>query len=108
VLDDYLSSMEAVAPYMNRRICFSHYGACSIGMEIVKIARQQLLLWVDVIKKYADTDLEQVMGQIINDLSDNDPVYAQKELLPPEFFQRELHFSVNSIKGIFQYLNRSV
>jgi glyoxylase-like metal-dependent hydrolase (beta-lactamase superfamily II) len=108
VLDDYLTSMDAVAPYMDRRICFSHHGSCQDGSEIIKIARQQLLLWVDVIKAYADTELEQVMEQIINDLSDKDPVYAQKELLPLEFYQREMHFSVNSIKGIFQYLNRSV
>jgi glyoxylase-like metal-dependent hydrolase (beta-lactamase superfamily II) len=108
VLDDYLSSMDAVAPYMDRRICFSHYGTCHDGAEVIKIARQQLLLWVDVIKEYVDADLDQVMGQIINDLSDKDSVYAKKELLPPEFYQRELHFSVNSIKGIFQYLNRGV
>jgi glyoxylase-like metal-dependent hydrolase (beta-lactamase superfamily II) len=112
VLDDYLASMDAVAPYMDRQICFSHYGTCHEGAEIIKIARQQLLLWVRVIKEYVDSDLGQVMGpvmdKIIGDLSDNDPVYAQKELLPTEFYQREMHFSVNSIKGIFQYLNRSV
>jgi hypothetical protein len=59
-----------------------------------------------VIKEYVDTDLDQVMGQIIDDLSDKDPVYAQKELLPPEFYQREMHFSVNSIKGIIGYLKK--
>ncbi len=110
VLDDYLTSMDAVSPYMKRRICFSHYGECNDGSELIKTAKQQLLLWVDVISKYVDADLDQVpepvMEKIIGDLSDTDPVYGQKELLPPELYKREMHFSVNSIKGIFQYLKK--
>jgi len=112
VLEDYLASMDAVAPYMNRRICFSHHGDCNDGAEIIKAARQQLLLWVDVISKYVDADLDQVpepvMETIIGDLSDKDPVFGRKELLPPELYKREMHFSVNSIKGIFQDLKKTV
>ena len=109
VLEDFLQSMDAVAPYMDRQVCFSHYGVCHDGTEIVRIAKQQLLLWVDVISKYGDNpNMDQTMDRIIDDLSDKDPVFARKSLLPTELYKREMHFTVNSIKGIFGYLNRRV
>jgi len=109
VLDDFLQSMDAVAPYMDRRVCFSHYGSCNNGREVIQAARQQLLLWVDVIRKYLDSpDQDQVMDRMIDDLSDKDPVFARKALLPKELYKREMHFFINSIKGILQYLNRCV
>ena len=105
VLEDFLHSMEAVAPYMDRRVCFSHYGSCNDGTQIFQIAKQQLLLWVDVIGRHMDAPN---MDQIIDDLSDKDPVFARKALLPEQLYKREMHFSVNSIKGILQYLSKSL
>jgi glyoxylase-like metal-dependent hydrolase (beta-lactamase superfamily II) len=104
VLADFLQSMEAVSPYMDRQVCFSHYGVCNDGTKILKIAKQQLLLWVDVIARHLD---EPDMNHIIADLSAIDPVYARKKLLPPQLYKREMHFSANSIRGIIQYLNKT-
>ncbi len=107
VLDDFLQSMDAVAPYMDRRLCFSHYGSSNDGMEVIKVARQQLLLWADVIREHMDDpDTDQGFDQIIDDLSANDPVFARKALLPPQLYNREMHFVGNSIKGILQYLKK--
>ncbi|MBC2715782.1 MAG: MBL fold metallo-hydrolase [Desulfobacteraceae bacterium] len=105
VLDDFLRSMDAVAPYMDRRVCFSHYGTCTDGVEVMKVARQQLLLWVDVIGRHMD---DPDMDQVIDDLSDKDPVFARKALLATELYKREMHFSVNSIKGILQYFSNGL
>ncbi len=104
VLDDFLRSMDAIAPYADCcRVCFSHYGTGADGVAVLEAARQQLLLWVDVIGRHRD---DSDMDTIIGDLSDKDPVFARKSLLPQKLYNREMHFSVNSIQGILGYLNR--
>lgn len=109
VLDDFLSSMEAVAPYIDRRVCFAHHGASDGGVEILKTARQQLLVWTDVIREHMESqDTDQAIERVIDELSARDPVFARKALLVPELYNREMHFAVNSIKGILQYLRRNV
>ena len=102
VLEDFLASMDAVAPYMDRRrICFSHYGVSDDGADILTTARHQLKCWVDVISRHRhDPDMDRIMGA----LSEKDPVYARKTMLPEVLYQREMHFSVNSINGILHYL----
>ena len=101
VLEDFLQSMDAVAPYMNRQICFSHYGAGNDGEQVFKIARQQLKCWVDVIAHHKD---DPDMDRIIEDLSVKDPIFARKKMLPPALYKREMYFAVNSIQGIRRYL----
>lgn len=102
VLEDFLNAMDAVDPYVNRRICFAHYGFSEAGKTILKMARQQLQLWVNVIAAYrGGSDME----RIIQDLSDSDPVFARKSQLPPPLYEREIYFSVNSIRGILKYLS---
>lgn len=102
VLEDYEASMDQVAPYMNRQICFSHHGSYPDGEEILKTAKKQLALWVAVVKNHVNSS---DMEAIIEDLTANDPVYARKKQLEPKLLQREIYFSQNSVKGILQYLN---
>lgn len=101
VLEDFLRSMDAVAPYVNRRICFSHYGDCNEGEQVLKMAGQQLRRWVDVIARHKD---DPDMDRIIEDLSVKDPVFARKKMLPPPLYKREMYFAVNSVQGILRYL----
>ena len=103
VLDDYLASMDTVAPYVDRRICFAHYGSYPDGAAILKTARQQLLLWVERVAKHGPED---DIDLVIADLEKNDPVYARKDALAPQVRARETYFSANSIKGIRQYLQK--
>jgi len=103
VLEDFLSSMDAVAPFMDRRICFSHYGFSDDGAHILTTARRQLQCWVDVISQHRN---DPGMDRIIHDLSQKVPVYARKTMLPETLYQREMHFSVNSVNGILHYLSK--
>ena len=101
VLEDFLQSMDAVASYMDRRVCFSHYGSSDEGEKIIESARRQLRLWVDVVAQHKD---DADVDRIIADLSDIDPVFARKSFLAEDLYKREMHFTVNSIKGILRYL----
>lgn len=103
VLEDFLRSMDAMAPFMNRRICFGHHGWSSEGGQILKIAGDQIRAWVEVIRRHLESP---EIPRIIEDLTANDPVYARKNQLPAALRDRENYFSGNSIKGILQYLKK--
>jgi len=103
VFEDFSESMDKVTPYMNRQICFSHYGSYPDGKKILKTAKRQLALWVEVVKNHVnDPDME----VIIEDLTRSDPVFARKKQLEEKLFDREMYFSRNSIRGILHYLNK--
>jgi glyoxylase-like metal-dependent hydrolase (beta-lactamase superfamily II) len=102
LLEDFLQSMDAVAPYTDRRICFSHYGVSKQGAQVLKLAERQLRLWVDVIARHTD---DPDTDRIIEDLASQDPVFARKNLLPAPLYKREIYFAVNSIQGILRYCN---
>ncbi len=111
VLKDFLSSMDAVAPFMDRRICFSHYGFSDKGPLILDTARKQLQLWVAVISEFChnsgmEPGMEPDINRIMAKLFEKDPVYRRRTLLPQALQTREAHFSVNSIQGILHYLLR--
>jgi len=103
VFEDFLNSMDRIGPYMDRRICFAHYGDSDRGPEILKTARQQLRLWVEVVGRYPDL---QDMDAIIAELTAKDPVYARKERLPKKTCERETYFTGNSVQGIWGYLKK--
>lgn len=111
VLEEFLKSMDAVAPYMNRRICFAHYGTSEDGMSVLDASKEQLLLWVDVVRRHLNASKKSgqdpAMDQMIDDLSAKDPIFARKTELPDDLYKREMHFTVNSIRGILHYLKQA-
>jgi hypothetical protein len=46
------------------------------------------------------------MQAIIDDLTTADPVYARKNRLPDQIRKREDFFSINTIRGMLQYLEK--
>ncbi len=103
VLEDCLESMERIQPYADRTVCFAHYGTYPDGESILSAARQQLKLWVDVVRSHAD---DPDNTAIIAELLANDPIYARLDRLPPEVRQRERYFTENSIDGMRGYIEK--
>ncbi len=102
VAEAFFESMAHAAPYLNRRLCFAHYGSYPDGREILGLAREQLKLWVDVIGAHLETpDME----AIISDLAEHDTRFGRLRQLPPRIYERERFFIQNSIKGIHDYLS---
>lgn len=103
VLEDFLASMDAVAPFLDRPLCFSHYGRWENAGEIFEIARKQLPLWVSVVRRHrGNPDME----TIIDALTEADPVYARRDRLPELVKARETYFSANAIRGMLQYIEK--
>jgi glyoxylase-like metal-dependent hydrolase (beta-lactamase superfamily II) len=106
VLEDFLKSMDALRPFLDRPLYFSHYGRWGNGPEILETAREQLLLWVEVVRQHQMRGDQPNMQAIIDDLTATDPVYARKKRLPAQIRKREDFFSVNAIRGMLQYLEK--
>jgi glyoxylase-like metal-dependent hydrolase (beta-lactamase superfamily II) len=104
VLEDNLSSFDRIQPYADRTICFGHYGSHPDGKAILSAARQQILLWVDVVRSHAD---DPDNTAIIADLLANDHIYARLDRLPPEVQKRERYFTENTITGMRGYIAKA-
>jgi hypothetical protein len=98
--------MDALRPFLTRPLYFSHYGRWLNGPEILETAREQLLLWVEVVRRHRVRSNHPDMQAIIDDLTATDPVYARKNRLPTQIRKREDFFSVNAIRGMLQYLEK--
>ncbi len=104
VLEDNLASFDRIQPYADRTVCFGHYGMYADGKTILSTARQQLLLWVDVVRSHInDPDNAAIVAELLQ----KDRTYARLDRLPPEMRERELYFTENTITGMRQYVNKS-
>ena len=99
--DAFFTSMDRVAPYIDRTIRFAHHGRHPNGREILRQGRQQLELWIDIIREHVDNP---DMDKLISALTQRDPIYNRINELPPKVYARERYFTRNSIKGILSYL----
>ncbi len=101
--EEYLSSMDRIAPYADRQACFAHYGVFPDGREILSAARSQLALWVDRVKSYSENPNIQ---DIINDLIEQDHLFNRIKDLPGTLMQQEMFFVKNSIEGILDFVRQ--
>ena len=101
ILEEYLVSMDLVEPLLKDTICFAHYGMANNSKLILKTARRQLQLWVEIIQEQMET---QEMDEMLNVLLENDPTFARYHELDRGMQEREWHFSINSIHGIMKYI----
>ena len=95
----FLESMDRTAPYVHRQLCFGHYGTYPKGSEIAASAKQQLQLWISVVRDHFEQSDYQT---ILADLMDKDPLFNRINRLEPKNYQRELFFAKNAINGIYQ------
>ncbi|MFP4226754.1 MAG: MBL fold metallo-hydrolase [Desulfobacterales bacterium] len=101
IAEAFFKSMDEITPHIHRTLRFAHYGSHPDGPQILRLARDQLQLWIDIIRGHAENpDME----AIIEDLTARDPIYSQIHELPPAIYDRERHFTRNSINGILGYL----
>ena len=99
---DSLDRMIALAP---RRMVFAHYGLVENAGEHLRIAREQLLLWVRGVAVTAMVEPEHREAALIAWLMDMDPQYRNVERLPADIRARERYFLGNTLKGMGEYVN---
>lgn len=104
IYEQFAASMERVAPETDRKVCFGHYGMHEDGAKILEIARTQLALWLDVVRKHADNPENE---SITAELMKKDPVFALIDKLPEEDKKREAYFIGNTIAGMLDYIRQT-
>jgi len=101
ILEEFLASLDRVAPYVDRTLCFAHYGSYFDGPRIMKMAREQLLLWVDIVGRHVQNP---DMKAIFADLIAEDAVFARINALPGNVYDRERYYFGNTVKGMLDYI----
>ena len=109
ILEDYLSSMAFAQKYLDKIVCFAHYGQNPNLEQVLSTAKEQLMLWVKIIREYKN----EVSGKkrdnynldaIIDELLRNDKTFSKLLELDEKMQNREMEFSKNSIWGILKYI----
>ena len=100
VADDSLARMLELRP---RRMVFAHYGLVADAMDHLRIAREQLLLWLRGAAAVAALPVGREEA-FITWLLEQDPVFTNFHRLDADIQVRERTFIANTLKGMSGYL----
>lgn len=98
---DSIDRMIALAP---QRMVFAHYGLVEDAVSHLRIARNQLLLWVRGVAATATVDTSEREAALIAWLLEHDEQYRNVAQLPPDIQARERHFFGNTLRGMAEYV----
>jgi len=91
------------------KICYAHYGIRNNAEKMLKIAKEQLTIWKQVIEstlsECRQLDFE---DHVIKELMKKDVYFGNVILFDEEIKKREQKFISNSIKGIKEYIQKSL
>jgi len=109
-LETSLASIDRLIAKSPQRICYGHIGQRDNAMEMLTTHRNQLLVWLDMIRPFqqAAGDRDEAMQACAEYLLANDPLLQGFDTLSPDTQARERNFIANSIKGYWGYLEELV
>lgn len=99
---DSIDRMIRIAP---RVMVFAHYGLVENGLEHLKIARHQLLLWVRGVAAITVEETKKRQQALIEWLLEHDQYYRRVNSLPDDIKVRELYFLGNTLRGMMEYVD---
>ena len=102
VAQDSLTKLIALEP---QRLVFAHYGLVEEAGAYLRIARDQLNLWVCAVATTAATRQKDREAAIIAWLLAHDEHYRNVTRLPADIRARERYFLGNSLKGMIEYVD---
>ena len=82
------------------RICFGHFGASDDAARLLRLARDQLLLWIDAVRRAAAAEPGDPVEAALRTVHEEDELFASLDRLPGDIRERELYFVRNSIRGM--------
>jgi len=101
----YKNSLERVASLNAGVICFAHYGMRHDVDHVIDAALAQIDTWHDIVRRHYRMAGSFFEERVFDDIVNNDPLMAHFTDLPGDIRYREREFSLNSIRGIRQYLD---
>lgn len=103
IFEVYKGSLFKMADVPCEKICFGHYGHTNHPDTFFSRAKQQLNLWMYICQEMvANKQFDE--KQIFNALLERDPSLQYFSEFDPDIQEREEYFSLNSIKGMIEYL----
>ncbi len=103
-----LNSIDKIVPLDISLICYGHYGFRTDAKTALKEGRDQLLVWIKIIKKQLKYGNQNLINRTVEALRKEDSAFANIKYLPEDIQQRELYFVGNSIKGISEFLQKEI
>ncbi|MCG0277794.1 MAG: MBL fold metallo-hydrolase [Thermanaeromonas sp.] len=89
-------------------ICFGHFGWVPGAKRVLKLARQQLYRWEEIISAvctgFQVREEEELLVLLMQELLNRDPLLESFYRLDLDIQQRERYFLSNSLKGYLDYL----
>jgi len=104
ILEVALDSLDRMIALGPKRMVFAHYGMVESGLQHLRIAREQLLLWVRCVADVAAAGVADFEEALVSRLMEADPHYRSVTLLPPDIRARERYFLGNTLKGMAEYV----
>jgi glyoxylase-like metal-dependent hydrolase (beta-lactamase superfamily II) len=98
---DSIDRMIALAP---NRMVFAHYGLVENALTHLRIARNQLLLWIRGVAATATAEGSQREATLVAWLLEHDEQYRNVTQLPPDIRARESYFFGNTMRGMAEYV----
>ena len=103
VYEIYRSSLEKVAALDVSHVCFGHYGYREDVKNVFDTGLDQLENWMATVEKHYRAGGELSEDKIYEDLLKNDRGLSLYSTLPEDVQSREKIFSLNSIRGMWDY-----
>lgn len=104
ILKIALDSVERMLALKPRRMVFAHYGMVDTAVKHLKIARDQLLLWVKGAEAVAAVPEAEREEAFFNWLQEHDKHYRNMAQLPEDIRSRERYFFGNTYRGMAEYV----
>ena len=104
IYEVYRNSLEKVAALDVSHVCFGHYGYRKEVENVFDTALDQLDNWMATVERRYKTGAELDEDEIYEELLKNDRGLSTYHLLPADVQLREKIFSLNSIRGMWDYL----
>ena len=99
---DSIDRMIALAP---NRMVFAHYGLVENALDHLRIARSQLLLWVQGVATITTKEGTEREAAFVSWLVEHDAQYKNIGRLPPDILSRERYFLGNTLRGMAEYVD---
>lgn len=104
IYEVYRNSLEKVAALDVSHVCFGHYGFRQDVKNVFDTALDQLDNWMATVERHYKAEGELNEEKIYEDLLKNDRGLSPYYSLPLDVQSREKIFSLNSIRGMWDYL----
>jgi glyoxylase-like metal-dependent hydrolase (beta-lactamase superfamily II) len=102
--ETYRNSLEKAASLNVSNVCFGHYGYRQDVKNVFDTALNQVDNWLATVEKHHRMGSDPFEESVYADLLKNDRGLSNYGSLPKDIQSRERIFSVNSIKGMRDYL----